>query len=211
MKISMLLLLILLFLWPGTGWSVVSDGGIHLLISVPMDEFAGVAKTGMGIGGKILANFESQPWLAIRGDLGYLSYDSKQRLINMGGYGVYESVRQEGFQLAIGPQLAFSHEPFRFYLSPLIGYQYFQTVISLPDYAYRYGIYAMETKDNYGAFGWSVGGGFMVDIGLGPYIDVGVKYDYLFDGVRKKVDSRTVKEDGYAISITLGVVFVKSH
>jgi len=183
------------------------DGGIHLLISSPMGEMAEVSKTGMGLGGKFLAGFEMQPWFAIRGDIGYLSYDSKQYLVNFGGYAVYETVRREGFQLAIGPQLTYNKDSFKLYLSPMAGYYYFQTVISLPEVAYYYGYMASDTKDSYGVFGWTVGGGFMFDIGLGPWIDVGIKYNYLFDGARRKIENEVIKNDGSDLTISLGVVF----
>lgn len=197
----------MLFYSPFTSPVRAVDAGIGLIISSPMGEMTEVAKTGMGLGAKFLHSFEAQPWFSLRGDLGYLSYDSRQSLINWGGYPVSQTIRQEGFQLALGPQIMTSYNTFRFYLSPMVGYNYFQTVISVPQLAY-YGYYASDTRDSYSAFSWSVGGGFMWDIGLGPLIDIGVKYNYLIDGVRKKVDDgATIVSDGSDLTITLGVVF----
>jgi hypothetical protein len=202
-----LLILIIIFLnpWPAKAL----DGGIHLLIATPQDKLAETMKTGMGLGGKFIYTFDMQPWFSIRGDLGYLSYDSKQRIVQLGGYPVYETSRSEGFRLTFGPQLNLNGTSTKFYLSPQVGYHYFQTVLSLPELAY-YDIYAMDTQDSYGAFGWAVYGGFMFDIGLGPWIDIGIGYNYLLDGARKKVDEKTIRSDGSDITVTLGVVFIRN-
>lgn len=184
------------------------DAGIHLLISVPLEEMAEVSKTGMGLGGKFFHSFESLPWLSLRGDLAYLSYDSKQQLVYFAGYLTYQTTRTEGFQLSLGPQFKYESGSFQTYFSPMIGFQYFQTVISLPEAAY-YGYYATDTRDTYGVLGWSVSSGVLFDIGLGPWIDVGLKYNYLYDGVRQKVDEVTTKSDGSDLTITLGVVFFR--
>ena len=183
------------------------DAGLHLIISSPQGDMKSVSKTGMGLGGKFLYGFDLMPWFALRGDLGYLSYDSQQRMVNLGGYPIYETVRREGFQLALGPQITYSTDILKFYLSPMVGYSYFQTVISLPELAYYYGYYASETKDSYGCFAYTIGGGFMFDIGLGPWIDLGLKFNHLIDGVRRKEKGRKIVTDGSDITVTLGVVF----
>ncbi|MBN2090990.1 outer membrane beta-barrel protein [candidate division KSB1 bacterium] len=202
-----LLIFVIIFLNPLPATAL--DGGIHLIIASPQDKLAETMKTGMGLGGKFIYTFDMQPWFSIRSDLGYLSYDSKQRIVQVGGYPMYETSRSEGFRLSIGPQLNLNNTATKFYLSPQVGYHYFQTVLSLPELAY-YDIYAVDTKDSYGAFGWAVYGGFMFDIGLGPWIDIGIGYNYLFDGVRQKVDEKTVRSDGTDITVTLGVVFIRN-
>jgi hypothetical protein len=208
MKNATILMLVLLFLGQISGESqaMPTHAGAHLLISSPLGEMKDVAKTGMGLGAKFLGTFEMLPWLSIRGDIGYLSYDSKQNLVNYRGYAIYRITRQEGFQLALGPQVMYSHSFFRLYAAPMIGFTYFQTVVSAPELAY-YGYNATETQNSYGAFTWAVSGGVMFDIGLGPLIDIGIKYDHLTNGVRKELDGRQLKSDGADLTIMLGVVF----
>lgn len=207
-KYAIIFLIIILFSWlPGKVQAMPMHAGAHLLIAAPLGEMKDVAKTGMGLGAKFLGTFEMMPWFSIRGDIGYLSYDSKQNLVNYYGAAIYRTIRQEGFQLAIGPQMMYTHNSFRLYAAPMIGYTYFQTVISYPQMAYYYGYSAADTQDSYGAFTWAFSGGFMFDIGLGPLIDVGIKYNHLLDGVRKEVDGREIKSDGSDLTIMLGVVF----
>lgn len=183
-----------------------THAGAHLLIASPLGEMKDVAKTGMGLGAKFLGTFEMLPWLAIRGDIGYLSYDSKQNLVYVYGYYMYQTTRQEGFQLAVGPQVTLGQNSFRVYAAPLVGYTYFQTVTSIPEMAY-YGYIASDTQNSYGAFTWALSGGVLFDIGLGPLIDIGIKYNHLTNAVRKEVDGRQVKSDGADLTVMLGVVF----
>jgi hypothetical protein len=183
-----------------------THAGAHLLIASPLGEMKDVAKTGMGLGAKFLGTFEMLPWLAIRGDIGYLSYDSKQNMVNVSGYYMYQTTRQEGFQLALGPQVTLGQNSFRVYAAPLLGYTYFQTVTSVPEMAY-YGYIASDTQNSYGAFTWALSGGVLFDIGLGPLIDIGIKYDHMTNAVRKEINGRQVKSDGADLTIMLGVVF----
>jgi len=183
-----------------------THAGAHLLIASPLGEMKDVAKTGMGLGAKFLGTFEMLPWLAIRGDIGYLSYDSKQNMVNVYGYYMYQTTRQEGFQLALGPQVTLGQNSFRLYAAPLLGFTYFQTVTSVPEMAY-YGYIASDTQNSYGAFTWALSGGVLFDIGLGPLIDIGIKYDHMTNAVRKEIDGRQLKSDGADLTIMLGVVF----
>jgi len=186
------------------------NGGGHALISVPLGSFADVTKTGVGLGGKILYHFDTKPWLNIRTDIGYLSYESTQKPVIAGGYLVTQTIRSEGFNATIGPQLTYSKELFKAYVGAAAGLYYFQTVISYPEFAYYYGIYAGETRDSNACFGGNAGGGVLFDIGLGPWIDIGVKYDYIRKGAIHKVDNQSVKKDAQAITFMIGVVFFTS-
>jgi len=199
------IILIILVLAISQSFGGELDGGLHFLVSVPLGDFADISKTGIGLGGKLLYQVESTPWLHIRGDLGYLSYESSQRLIP--GYGT-QSVRNEGFQLTIGPQVNSDINPFNVYIGAAFGFYYYQTVISYPDLAYYYGIPASDTKDSNACLGWNVGGGIMFDIGLGPLIDLGVKYSNIYNGaVYRQENKPTVKKNAQDIMITIGVVF----
>lgn len=185
------------------------DGGGHVLISVPLGDFAEVTNTGIGLGGKILYQFDSNPWFTIRTDLGYLSYESTQRPVLMDGYMVTETIRSEGFNIGIGPQATFSKGLFKAYLGATAGFYYYQTVISYPELAY-YGIYASETRDSNSCFGGNIGGGVMFDIGLGPWIDIGVKYSYIKNGAVHTIDEQRIKKNAQDICISIGVVFFSS-
>lgn len=180
------------------------DGGLHLLVSVPLGDFADVSNTGIGLGGKLIYKVESAPWMSLRGDLGYLSYESTERFL-----GLYsQTIRNEGFQIMIGPQVNFDIGSFKPYIAGLLGFYYYQTVISYPELAYYYGIPASERKESNSCLGWNVGGGVMFDIGLGPLIDIGVRYSNIYGGaVFKQENEPTVKKDAQDITITIGVVF----
>ncbi|MBN1349334.1 hypothetical protein JXJ21_07990 [candidate division KSB1 bacterium] len=183
------------------------DGGGHVLVSIPLGTFADVTKTGVGLGGKISYQPESKPWFSIRGDLGYLSYESTQRPVLAGGYFVTETIRSEGFHIGIGPQASLTKGAFKAYVGATAGLYYFQTVISYPELAYYYDYYLTDTRDSHGALGGKIGGGIMIDIGLGPWIDIGMNYGYIKNGALHTVNNRRIKKDAQEFSISIGVFF----
>ena len=186
------------------------NGGGGVLVSVPMGHFADVSKTGVGLGGKILYQFDNTPWLNIRTDLGYLSYESTQKPVIAGGYVYSQTTRSEGFHIAVGPQVTYGEGAIRAYAAATAGLYLYQTVISYPELAYYYGYVATETRDSNTCLGGTVGGGIMFDIGLGPLIDIGVRYGYIKNGAVEKIEDRKIKSNAQELTISIGVIFFTS-
>lgn len=205
MKSRLIILLCLLLVVPGFGrskrktkpsrWAL----GVHLVLSFPQSDSANASKSGEGLGGKVLFLFPQMPYFALRGDFGYLNFgETRSQFV---GYGMVQT-RHEAFRLALGPQFQTRSKKLRVYLAPMIAIYNYRTVISFQDYYYGYG-YA-DTKKSDNEFGWCISGGCMVNIGLGPWIDVGVKYHKRSGAIETDVGEIVPKEE---VSVNIGVVF----
>jgi hypothetical protein len=188
-------------------WSI----GPHLLISLPQSEFANItSKVGEGLGGKFMYRVPGAEALNVRADVSYFSYGESR---NMTGNVGLMTTRYESFQLTAGPQFEFSLGRVTPYMAPMAGLYIYRTVVSLPEYAYYTGIPASETTESETKLGWNVNGGLLIDIGLGPQIDIGVKYQRIPGAVENTVDTEDGEEivvsegDAEDIVITIGVVF----
>jgi hypothetical protein len=181
-------------------------GGGQFQVVLPLGEMKDVTKTGIGLSGIILMPLEQVSWFVPRADLAFVSYDSQQQLVYVGAYPTLASVRQEGFHLSVGPQFTAKLRSIWLYCSPQVGYSYFQTIASIPELAY-YGYYASERQEHYDAFHVAADTGIMFDIGLGPLIDIGFKYRYLSDGVRKETEESVSYSNGSDFTISLGVMW----
>ena len=205
MKSRMIILLCLILIVPGFGrprrkakpsrWAM----GIHLLLSFPQSDSANATKSGEGLGGKVLFHFPNIPNFALRGDFGYLSFgETRAQFV---GYGMVQT-RKEAFRFAVGPQFQTQIKKFKVYFAPLISIYNYRSVLSYQYYGYGSG-YA-ETKESDTKLGWSLSGGFMLDIGLGPLIDVGLKYHHRSDDIQTNVGKIVPKDE---VSANIGVVF----
>jgi hypothetical protein len=83
------------------------------------------------------------------------------------------------------------------------GLYLFQDVYAVTD---AWGFVYSETKTKT-KWEWNAGGGAMVDIGLGPWIDLEVRYHHVTDMVTTKAGDLTIESDGEDISVHVGVVF----
>ena len=178
--------------------------GVHLVLSFPQSDSANVAKTGEGLGGKLLFLFPKMPYIALRGDFGYITFGETRT--SFLGYGMAQT-RKEAFRFSLGPQFQIQKKKFKAYLAPMIGIYNYRTVFSYQDYyGYGYGTgYGFsDTKESYYRYGWNINGGCMVDVGLGPWIDVGIKYHQRKNPIRK--DGGIVVPKG-EVSVNIGVVF----
>ena len=175
--------------------------GPHLSISVPQDEFANVTKSGEGIGIKFIYELPSLPFFAFRGDLTYISYGAKPG----GYYYTSTSERNESFRLLLGSQLTFTINRYKLYGDLLGGVYNFRLVYSEVPLWGGYPLTA--TLGSRTKLGWSIGGGIMIDIGLGPWIDLGVRYHTINNIIAVEVDGETVESDGNDFGVTIGVVF----
>jgi hypothetical protein len=182
--------------------------GPHLVISFPQSDFANLSKTGEGIGGKLLYRPENMPFINLRADLAYISYGEKRKseTASSGGYFLV-TTRNESFQLTAGPQLVFKGNVFIPYCAALLGIYNYSTVVSIPEYYYYYGYPVAETTSSLTRFGWNVNAGVMLDVGLGPLIDLSVKYQKIINAVKTRQGNETITNDADDINISIGVVF----
>lgn len=181
--------------------------GPHLIISIPQSDFANLSKTGEGIGGKLLYHFPSLPFLRPRLDLTYLSYGEKRKSETFSAGYFLVTTRNESFQLTAGPQFSIQSGAFTPYLAIMGGVYNYRTVTSVPELYYSYGYPVSETSSNLTRLGWNVNIGLLIDIGLGPYIDIGVKYQKIDNAVESKMDERVIKSDAEDINVCIGVLF----
>ncbi|MCA9754833.1 MAG: outer membrane beta-barrel protein [Candidatus Eisenbacteria bacterium] len=149
--------------------------GPHLLIAVPMDDFQNVSGVGGGLG--IRGNYELSDVFSIRGDAAYLSYGRKFETLYFGpsiGFLQAETTSQN-YRLSLGPQLSFYGTKFIVYTSGQAGAYLFRTAITVPGTTYS------DSRDTHWALGWNGALGVQFDVGLGPWLDVGVAYQTMYD------------------------------
>ncbi|MDZ7270284.1 MAG: outer membrane beta-barrel protein [candidate division KSB1 bacterium] len=183
-----------------TGAAAQFAVGPHVVVSVPTGSMADELKGGEGIGVKAFYTLRGVPAFSFRGDLDYLSYSS--RLV--GDFYYYAgSSREEAFRLTLGPQLAVDVGRFRLYAAALGGLYLFQDIVAVTD-AWGFVYSQSKTKTRWE---WNAGGGAMVDIGLGPWVDVEVRYHSVTNMVSMRGNTTTTESDGQDISVHVGVVF----
>lgn len=187
-----------------SNWAV----GPHLLISIPQSDFANLSKTGEGIGGKILYKIESvATFVKPRFDIAYISYGEKRKTTPFSvGYFIVQT-RNESFQFTIGPEFHYKIGRVTPYIAPMGGLYLYRTVVSIPDLYYYYGIPASETVDKLTKLGWNINAGLLIDIGLGPHIDISVKYQTIRGAVKSEVEGHKIESDAKDINISIGVLF----
>ncbi|MBD3373512.1 hypothetical protein GF406_00615 [candidate division KSB1 bacterium] len=192
-------------------WAV----GPHFAFSIPSSDFANVSGTGEGLGGKLLYRLPSNPAIAARADLTYLSYGEKRQDQYLGGdpYPYLVTTRNESFQLTIGGNFTKQFGRWSFYLAPMGGLYIYRTVVSVPELYYYYNIPASETTESYTKLGYNINAGFMVDINLGPHLDFSVKYQRIPGALETTVETDgggqefTIESDAEDFVVSLGVVF----
>jgi hypothetical protein len=179
--------------------------GGHLFISLPQQGFNHLSQDGEGIGGKLYYRFN--PYLALRSDLSYISY-GERRESEMISYGyILVTRRNESFQLTLGPQLTWRKGVVTPYAAAMGGLYFYHGVVTVDDY---YGYYYPYT-DSFGSqtkWGYNLGGGLLFDIGLGPQIDLGFKYQHIIDA-ETTINEVKVKQTGIDYCVTIGVVFFR--
>lgn len=202
MKRLVLMTLVVFWCSVGTNWAGTLGVGPHILISMPRENFANVSGSGEGFGVKGYIDLKNLQGLSLRADLGFLSYGDKMRRVDYG----FAQIRNEALQLSVGPQYLFKNGRFGAYFAPMIGIFNYSTIVSIPDLYYNYYNYS-ERRGSKTNWGWSVGGGLLYDIGLGPWIDLSLKYGKILNIVETRLDDKVIKSDAVDISITIGVLF----
>jgi hypothetical protein len=181
--------------------------GAHFIISLPQSDFANLSKDGEGIGGKLLYRPGMSRYFALRSDLNYISYGEKRNSMQASmGYFLVQ-VRNESFQLTLGPQLSLPVGRFTAYVAPMGGLYNYRTVASVPELYYYYGYPASNTTTSLTRWGWNVNGGLLIDIGIGPHIDIGAKYQKIAKAVKTEINGVKMERDATDICICIGVTF----
>jgi hypothetical protein len=181
--------------------------GAHFIISLPQSDFANLSKDGEGIGGKLFYRPGMSRYFALRSDLTYISYGEKRNsmMASMGYFLV--QVRNESFQLTVGPQFSLPLGRVTAYVAPMGGIYNYRTVASVPELYYYYGYPASETTTSLTRWGWNVNGGLLIDIGIGPHIDISAKYQNIAKAVKTEINGVKMEKDATDICICLGVTF----
>ncbi|HOT97599.1 MAG TPA: outer membrane beta-barrel protein [bacterium] len=183
--------------------------GAHLLVSLPQKGFDNLSKDGEGIGGK--AFYRLSPFLALRSDLGYLSYGERRNSEwSSGGY-YFVTRRNESFQFTMGPQLTRRIGRVTPYAAVLGGFYYYHTVTSYEDYySYYYDYYPYTNSSNgQSKWGWNLSTGVLIDLGIGVHLDFGYKLQNIHNA-ETTLKNITTKQTGVDYIITLGAVFFRN-
>ncbi len=201
--------LVLSWLTAGTAQTESWGLGAQLLISLPQKGFDNLSKDGEGFGGKVFYRFS--PLLALRGDLGYLSYGERRNSewTSEGYY--FVTRRNESFQLTLGPQFSYRMGRVTPYAAMLGGFYYYHTVTSYEDYySYYYDYYPYTDSSNgQSKWGWNLSTGMLIDLGIGVHLDFGFKLQNILDA-ETTIEKVTTKQTGIDYVITLGAVFFRN-
>ncbi|MFQ5603914.1 MAG: hypothetical protein ACE5HS_11660 [bacterium] len=184
-QIILLLSTLLLFFSPNLSkaqWSI----GPHVVISFPTSDFANVSSTGGGFGVKVIRKMPSLGGLELRGDFAFLSYGRDIDIISdQFGRDFPADITHESFRLTVGPNYSFGSRNFRVHFGGLGGFYYYRTNVNIST---NFGFF-QDSRENDFALGWNIGGGFQYDIGLGPWLDVALRYQTIY-GVSQEIDAR---------------------
>jgi hypothetical protein len=181
--------------------------GAHFVLSLPQSDFANLSKDGEGLGGKALYRPGVSKYFALRADLAYISYGEKRKdmAMSMGYYRV--EIRNESFQLTMGPQFSLPLGAVSFYTAPMAGLYNYRTVASVPDAYYYYGYAISETTASLTKWGWNVNAGALIDVGIGVIFDLMVRYQKINDAVETTIDEKKQSQDASDLYIGVGVMF----
>lgn len=180
-------------------WAV----GPHIVISVPNSDFANVSGTGGGFGIKVIRNLSALGPIGLRGDFAFINYGRTfEGVPNQPG--LVAQVSKGAFRLTFGPDVTFGTRSLKFHVGALGGFYFFKTDVNIQ----QGGFFLQDTRDNEVALGWNLGGGFQYDIGLGPLLDVDLRYQTIFDvstpGTDLTPKSRITARE---ITLKVGVIF----
>lgn len=186
--------------------------GPHILISVPTSDFANVSGVGGGFGFKVVRRIDALGGIGLRGDFAFLNYERTFETIPSSIGFLVAEVRNQAFRLTVGPDFTFGKENLKFNAGVSGGLYFFQTDLNISTGGF--GV-LRDTRDEDIAVGWNFGGGFLYDIGLGPWLDVSVRYQTIFnlpssatvtnaEGVEEEIRQNITAHE---FTVKLGVIF----
>lgn len=116
--------------------------------------------------------------------------------------------RTETFRITFGPQYSGGTRELKFQVGALAGFYFFRTNAFVST---REGFFPQEgDNERDSALGWNIGSGFQYDIGIGPWLDVALEYQTIYNVTSEvEIDNEAVKRDITANEFTLkvGVIF----
>ncbi len=186
----------------------------QVIVSIPTSDFANVRETGGGFGLKVVRQTEALGrGLGLRGDFGFLTFGKRTNLFFDPFFGTIPvETRNESFRLTVGPEYRFGGRKLKLYLGANGGAYFYRTTINTIGFSLTGSDVASNSLDSKWALGWNVGGGFQYDIGLGPWIDVGVAYQTIHnvpqalrDG-EAELDEQVPDITAHEFTIKFGVV-----
>lgn len=175
-RLTMLGIVLALFIMPAitqAQWSV----GPQIVISIPTSDFANVSDVGGGFGIKVIRQLNSLGGVALRGDFAFLSHGKDFQTVETFSGSFAAEVRHESFRINFGSQYSFGTDNFKLYLGARGGFYFFRTNINIPT---SFGFLTAEDESD-AAVGWNVGGGIQYDIGLGPFLDLAIEYQTIYN------------------------------
>lgn len=180
---STALLLVLCFNVPVKAqWTVAPQ----IVVSIPQSDFENVSKTGGGFGVKVARKLSILGGIELRGDFAFLSYGKEFNqltdragtpIVDFFGFPIIAEFRNEGLRMTFGPQYTLGTDTFKLYGTVMGGWYYFRTNVTTQSSTVAFS----DSRDNNFALGWNFGGGLLYDIGLGPWIDVSLQYQTIFN------------------------------
>ncbi len=212
---------------PGPPQSPHRDGGMVCLYGMggaPTGYFGQVVggSWGFGLAGVWQPRHRS---LGLRLEGSYTQYGSQSREVpisGMGGGAMGDlTTRNEISNFAIGPQLTIGHGVVRPYLVATVGASYFATRTLLKedhDCPDDECVIANDTNYSDWTLAWSAGGGILLALGRGAFLDVGVRYvgngtvnwlaegDLVDDG-NGAAPPRPRRSEANVVQVTAGFVF----
>jgi hypothetical protein len=184
-------------------WSV----GPHILVSFPNSDFANVSKTGAGFGIKAAHRLRSLGGVGLRGDFAFLSYGREITTVTDPFFGTFiAEVRNDAIRLTFGPEYTFGTRKFKAHVGVLGGLYFFKTDINIDQFT-------PISSESDAALGWNFGGGLMFDVGLGPWIDLGVEYQSIYNVPAPVPDPANPGEvlssdiTAHEITLKIGILF----
>lgn len=193
---------------PAALWTMRAEAqwevGPHVLVSFGQADSGSVSGTGGGLGIKVTHGLWGLSWLGLRGDFGYVSFGSDQRLADIGGFAVLVESRNESFRLSFGPQVRLKLQRLQVYGNANFGVYNYRTVLTVPTFST---VPLTQTTDSLTEFGWGIGGGLLYNLGFGPWLDIGLQRLTIRNAETMQVNGRPVKSNANEFDLTLGVVF----
>ncbi|MFQ5751044.1 MAG: hypothetical protein ACE5HI_03530 [bacterium] len=189
-------------------WAV----GPHIVVSFPSSDFANVSGTGGGFGIKVIRQVNTLGGIALRGDFAFLTYEKGFDTVRDAFNREFlAEIRNEAFRLTFGPNYTVGSRNFKVHFGAMGGFYFFRTNINVST---SFGFF-QDSRDNEVALGWNVGGGFQYDIGLGPWLDVALRYQSIYNvpttvttqDTGGQVDTRKVDITAHELTLKIGLIF----
>jgi hypothetical protein len=188
--------------------------GPALVVSIPQNDLADMAKAGGGFGAKILYYLPTAPFLAFRADFSAVWYGFKESIPLTTEYSpeviAHLKTGRRSYRITLGPHFESPTRPIRIYAAPMIGLYHHRAAEKIEGEIAWKSECASTMK-----FGWTLGAGFLVDLthwqehNLELGLDIGAHYHAVQDlcGPWPFLDSENRDADEIAVNVGALVTF----